>query len=485
MGPDQAVTIQANHQLEHAAHYQNLIVAYRNGAPVRLKDVAKAVDSVENDRLASWYNGAPGILLGVQRQPDANTVAVVDSVKALLPMFEAELPASVKLNVLLDHSISIRQSVSDVQYTLLLTAVLVILVIFLFLRNITATIIPALALPISVIGTFAGMEVMGYSIDNLSLMALTLSVGFVVDDAIVMLENIVRHVEGGERVMEAALRGSREIAFTILSITLSLVAVFIPVLFMGGVVGRVFHEFAVTISMTILISGFVSLTLTPMLASRLLKPHRAEHHNLVYRMSENGFNALFNAYRESLTVVLRWRRTTLFVTILSLALSGYLFAVIPKGFFPTVDAGVLIGSTVAAQDISVASMAQHMLAVSKVAPGRSQYQRRHRFHRHQRPESGAQRRQAFHPAKAAIRAQAFGHRDRTGVAPEDGADHRHQHLLPGAAGHPARRAPVAESISIHVAGRRHDRALSLRAADAAAHGAVARRSGRDLRPAAQ
>jgi HAE1 family hydrophobic/amphiphilic exporter-1 len=366
MGPDQAVTIQANGQLEHADKYENLIVAYRNGSPVRLADVAKAVDSVENDQLASWYNGNPGILLGVQRQPDANTVAVVDSVKALLPVFEAELPASVKLNVLLDHSISIRNSVNDVQVTLLLTAGLVILVIFLFLRNVTATIIPALALPISVIGTFAGMEVMGYSIDNLSLMALTLSVGFVVDDAIVMLENIVRHVEGGERVIDAAFRGSREIAFTILSITLALVAVFIPVLFMGGVVGRVFQEFAVTISMTILISGFVSLTLTPMLASRLLKPHRAETHNLIYRLSEGGFNALFSGYRKTLTAVLRWRRTTLFVTFVSLAVSGYLFVIIPKGFFPTVDAGVLIGSTVAAQDISVASMARHTQAVAAV-----------------------------------------------------------------------------------------------------------------------
>ncbi len=366
MGPDQAVTIQANGQLDHASNYENLIVAYRNGSPVRLKDVAKAVDSVENDRVASWYNGKPGILLGVQRQPDANTVKVVDSVKALIPAFEAELPASVHLNVLLDHSVSIRQSVDDVQFTLLLTAALVILVIFIFLRNVTATIIPALALPISVIGTFAGMEMMGYSIDNLSLMALTLSVGFVVDDAIVMLENIVRHVEGGERVMDAAFRGSREIAFTILSITLALVAVFIPVLLMGGVVGRVFQEFAVTISLTILISGFVSLTLTPMLASRLLKPHHGEHHNVFYRVSERGFNAMLSGYRRSLTTVLRWRRTTLLVTFASLGLSVYLFVIIPKGFFPIVDTGVLIGSTVAAQDISVASMAEHTLAVASV-----------------------------------------------------------------------------------------------------------------------
>jgi len=366
MGAQQAFTLQANGQLQHAAQYQNLIVAYRNGAPVRLKDVARPVDSVEDDRQASWYNATRGILLAVQRQPDANTVAVVDSVKALIPVFESQLPASVKLNVLLDHSVSIRNSVNDVQVTLLITAALVVLVIFLFLRNATATIIPALALPIAVIGTFAGMEILGYSIDNLSLMALTLSVGFVVDDAIVMLENIVRHIEGGERVIDAAFRGSREIAFTILSITISLVAVFIPVLFMGGVVGRVFREFAVTISMTILISGFVSLTLTPMLASRLIKPHRSDHHNLAYRVCESGFNALFGAYRAGLTFVMRWRRTTLFVTLLSIVASAYLFVVVPKGFFPIVDTGAIIGSTDAAQDISIEAMEAHTLEVARI-----------------------------------------------------------------------------------------------------------------------
>jgi HAE1 family hydrophobic/amphiphilic exporter-1 len=235
------------------------------------------------------------------------------------------------------------------------------------LRNVTATIIPALALPVSVIGTFAGMELLGYSIDNLSLMALTLSVGFVVDDAIVMLENIVRHIEGGERVIDAAFRGSREIAFTILSITLSLVAVFIPVLFMGGVVGRVFREFAVTISMTILISGFVSLTLTPMLASRLIKPHRGgQHHNIVYRVCEGGFNALFAGYKAGLTFVMRWRRVTLFLTLCSIAVSGYLFAVIPKGFFPIVDTGAIIGSTEAAQDVSMGAMKQHAQEVAAI-----------------------------------------------------------------------------------------------------------------------
>ncbi|HUK58328.1 MAG TPA: efflux RND transporter permease subunit [Stellaceae bacterium] len=366
-GPEKSFTMQANGQLQHARDYDPLIIAYKNGAPVRLKDVAHIVDSVENDQVASWLDGKPAIMLAIQRQPDANTVQVVDAVKALVPIFEAQLPASVQMHVMLDRSVSIRNSVNDVQFTLGLTACLVVLVIFIFLRNVTATIIPALALPVSVIGTFAGMKVMGYTIDNLSLMALTLSVGFVVDDAIVMLENIVRHIENGERVMDAAFAGAREIAFTILSITLSLVAVFIPVLFMGGVVGRVFREFAVTISMTILISGFVSLTLTPMLCSRLLKPHHeGERHNVFYRVAEGGFDALFRGYRAGLSFVMRWRRATLFVTILSVAASVYLFVIVPKGFFPSEDTGAIVGFTEAAQDISVKAMSEHQLAVTRL-----------------------------------------------------------------------------------------------------------------------
>ena len=367
MGASNAFTLRANGQLQHGADYMPLIVAYRNGAPVRLRDVATAIDSVENDQVASWFGDRPAVMLAIFRQPDANTVQVVDAIRALVPRFMAQLPASVQLHILLDRSTSIRNSVDDVQFTLGLTAILVVLVIFIFLRNVTATIIPALALPVSVIGTFAGMEVLGYSIDNLSLMALTLSVGFVVDDAIVMLENIVRHIENGERVLDAAFRGAREIAFTILSITLSLVAVFIPVLFMGGVVGRVFREFAVTISMTILISGFVSLTLTPMLCSRMLKaPQHGVKHNIFYRASEGGFNAMFRGYRWALTLVLRYRRVTLFITILSIVAAGYLFAVVPKGFFPLEDTGVIIGFTEAAQDTSVQAMAEHQREVARI-----------------------------------------------------------------------------------------------------------------------
>src|SRR5260370_1158115 len=265
------LTLQTNGQLMNAAEFRPLIVAYRNGAPVRLEQVANVIDSVENNKVASWFNGRRSVTMTVQRQPGTNTVAVVDAIRALMPQFHKQLPASVSLDVLNDRSVSIRQSVNDVQFSLVLAMALVVMVIFLFLRNVRATIIPTLALPTSIVGTFAAMYLLKFSLDNLSLMALTLSVGFVVDDAVVMLENIVRRIELGESVMEASLNGAREIGFTIVSMTISLVAVFIPVLFMGGILGRLFREFAITISVAILVSGLVSLTLTPMLASRLLK----------------------------------------------------------------------------------------------------------------------------------------------------------------------------------------------------------------------
>ncbi len=359
-------TLEANDQLAKAKDYKPIVVAYRNGAPVRVSDVAKVVDSAENNLVAGWYDGKRSIILAIFRQPDANTVEVVDSVKALLPEFRLQIPPSVEVKMLVDRSISIRNSVSDVQFTLMLTVFLVVMVIFVFLRNVTATIIPALALPVSIIGTFAGMYVMGYSIDNLSLLALTLSVGFVVDDAIVMLENIVRHIENGEKPLEAAFNGSREIGFTILSITFSLVAVFIPVLFMAGIVGRVFREFAVTISMTILISGFVSLTLTPMLASRLLRSEHDRRHGWLYRVSEAGFDHLIGGYDWALTRVLRFKLVTLFVTILSLVASLYVFNVIPKGFFPNEDTGLILAATETVQDISFDAMAVHQQEVAAI-----------------------------------------------------------------------------------------------------------------------
>jgi HAE1 family hydrophobic/amphiphilic exporter-1 len=356
-GPQKSAVLQAPGQLAAAADYRPLIVAYRNGNPVRLGDIAKVVDSVENNKTASWFNGERSILLAIERQPDANTVAVVDAVKAELPRLQAALPASVHLHVMLDRSQSIRDSVSDVRFTLGLVIALVVMVIFLFLRNLTATIIPALVLPVSLIGTFAGMYLLGYSIDNLSLLAITLSVGFVVDDAIVMLENIVRHVENGERPWTAALKGSREIAFTILSITLSLVAVFIPVLFMGGIVGRVFQEFAVTISMTIVISGFVSLTLTPMMCSRLLKPvkHDAKH-GMLFRWTEAGFNAVLKAYSVTLDVALRNRAIVLLITLASIVATYYAVVSVPKDFFPIEDTGLISVHTEGPEDMSFAAL---------------------------------------------------------------------------------------------------------------------------------
>src|SRR6266849_6655753 len=371
-GPDQSFTLQANAQLANAAQFRKIPIAYRNGAPVRLGDIATVVDSVENDKIASWYNGRRGIILSVLRQPDANTVDVVDSVKALIPIFRAQIPPSVNIEVLSDRSVSIRNAVDDVQLTLMITVGLVILVIFLFLRNVTATIIPALALPVSIIGTFAGMYVLGYSIDNLSLLALTLSVGFVVDDAIVMLENIVRHIENGKRPMEAAFQGSREVAFTIVSMTLSLVAVFIPVLFMSGVVGRVFREFAVTISLTILISGVVSLTLTPMLSSRLLKAQHGPQSRF-YQASEGVFTAMLNGYARGLRWALHYKPVMLVVTFLSLGATALIMFPpqwwplgLSKGFFPTEDTGLLFAFTEAAQDISFESMAVHQTRIAEI-----------------------------------------------------------------------------------------------------------------------
>ncbi len=355
-GTERSAVIQTNDQLTEAAQYRPLIVAYRNGNPVRLGDIANIVDSVENDKTASWFNGKRSILLAIQRQPDANTVAVVDAVKEMLPYLNAQIPPSVHLHVMLDRSESIRASVKDVQFTLGLTIALVVLVIFLFLRNLTATLIPAVVLPVSLIGTFAGMYLFGYSIDNLSLLALTLSVGFVVDDAIVMLENIVRHIEEGEKPWAAAMKGSREIAFTILSITLSLVAVFIPVLFMGGIVGRLFREFAVTISLTILISGFVSLTLTPMMCSRLLRGGHSTQHGRLYRFFEAGFDALHHAYDLTLSAALRVKPLVLAVTLLSLVATFYFLSVIQKGFFPIEDTGQISVTTEGPQDISFAAM---------------------------------------------------------------------------------------------------------------------------------
>jgi HAE1 family hydrophobic/amphiphilic exporter-1 len=365
-GTHQAFTLEASGKLNNAEAYRPLIVAYRNGSPVRLSELGRVIDSIENDKIISWYNNVPSIGLAIFKQPGTNTVQVVDSIRELLPSFRAQMPGSVEMNILFDRSLSIRDSVNDVKFTLFLTMCLVVLVIFLFLRNLSATVIPSLALPMSVIGTFAAMYLLGYSLDNLSLMALTLSVGFVVDDAIVMLENIVRHMEMGERPLEAALKGSREIGFTILSMTLSLVAVFIPVLFMGGIIGRLLHEFAVTIGVAILVSGFVSLSLTPMLCSRFLRPPGERKQSHLYTTSERFFGGMLKAYRWSLRFVLNHRLSTLAVSILILVMTIFLFIISSYGFLPSEDIGQISAFTEAAQGISFESMKQHQIAVAEI-----------------------------------------------------------------------------------------------------------------------
>jgi len=365
-GENKAFTVQATGQLYNAAAYRPLIVAYRNGTPVRLQEVGRVIDSVENDKVAGWYKDTRAIVLAIQRQPGTNTVEVVDSIRNLLPTFRAQMPPSVNLNILYDRSVSIRESVRDVKFTLFLAICLVILVIFLFLRNLSATIIPSLALPFSIVFTFAVMYLLGYSVDNLSLMALILAVGFVVDDAIVMLENIVRHMEKGEGVREAAFKGSKEISFTILSMTLSLVAVFIPVLFMPGLLGRLLHEFAVTIGVAILVSGFVSLSLTPMLCSKFLRPPAAERHGKAYQVSERFFNGMLNAYEVSLKYVLRHRLATLVITGITLLATVYLFITTPKGFLPSEDTGQIFAFTEAQQGISFDSMVKHQQALAAI-----------------------------------------------------------------------------------------------------------------------
>jgi len=365
-GPEKAYTLEARGQLTSAAAYRPLVVAYRDGRPVRLDELGSVWDSVENDKTAAWFIDQRSVVLAIQRQPGTNTVAVAQEVKTLLPTFERQLPASASLVVLFDRSESINDSVRDVKLTLLVTLVLVVLVIFTFLRNLSATAIPSLAMPMSIVGTFSVMFLLGYSLDNLSLMALTLSVGFVVDDAIVMLENIVRHMEMGKRPFDAALEGSREIGFTIISMTLSLAAVFIPVLFMGGIIGRLFREFSVTIGAAVLISGFIALSLTPMLSSRFLRPPREIEHHTLYHAFERFFDRALAAYGAGLRWSLDHRRTMVLLTLVITACTVVLFVVIPKGFVPSQDTGQVFGQVEAIEGISFTAMAEHQKAVAEV-----------------------------------------------------------------------------------------------------------------------
>ncbi|HEY8713636.1 MAG TPA: efflux RND transporter permease subunit, partial [Thermoanaerobaculia bacterium] len=366
IGPHTAYTVQANGQLLKAADYRLIPVAWRNGNPVRLQDIGHVLDDVENNQTAAWFRGKPALILAVQKQPGTNAVQVSDRVRALIPAFRHELPASVSLDIHRDRAESIRASVDDVKFTLMLTLFLVVLVIFLFLRNISATLIPSLALPMSIVGTFGVMYLCNYSIDNLSLMALTLSVGFVVDDAIVMLENIVRHMEMGEPPMTAALNGSKEIGFTILSMTISLAAVFIPILFMGGILGRLFHEFAVTIGAAILVSGFVSLSLTPLLAARFLRPHGEEKHGRVYKTTERFFDGMLGGYDRGLKWALRNRAIMMMISLIILAATIWLFMAVPKGFIPSEDQNEVRITLESAQGTAFADLVRHQIVAMNI-----------------------------------------------------------------------------------------------------------------------
>jgi multidrug efflux pump len=365
-GPNQSYEINANDQLVSSADYKSVIIAYTNGAPVLLSDVADVVDSTENSKLAAWMNSAPAVVVNIQRQPGANIIQVVDRIKNLLPSLKTALPAAIDFSILTDRTVTIRASVRDVQFSLMLTVALVVLVIFLFLRSVSATIIPSVAVPLSLVGTLGVMYLLGYSLNNLTLMALTISTGFVVDDAIVMIENIARYVEEGMPPLEAALKGSEQIGFTIVSLTVSLIAVLIPLLFMGDIVGRLFREFAVTLSVTILVSAVVSLTLTPMMSARFLRHNPGGKHGRLYEASERGFNRVIAFYGRTLQFVLRHQGTTLFVAAAMLVLTVWLYMIAPKGFFPVQDTGVIEGISEAAQNISFDAMAERQQALAAV-----------------------------------------------------------------------------------------------------------------------
>jgi hydrophobe/amphiphile efflux-1 (HAE1) family protein len=360
--PRQTYTLNTNDQLFKPDEYADLVVAYRNGSPVRIRDIGHVISGPENDLIAGWYNTERAIILAIQRQPGANVVETVDRIKAMMPVLQASIPAGIKINVISDRTETIRASITDVQFTLLLTVVLVVAVIFIFLRSLWATVIPAVTVPLSLVGTFAVLYEIGYSLDNLSLMALSIAVGFVVDDAVVEIENITRHIEEGLSPYDAAMKGSGEIGFTVMAITISLIAVFIPLFLMGGYVGLLFREFAVTVSVALILSLVISRTLTPMMCAYLLKPEREEH-GWLYRLSERGFDALLNLYEASLKIVLRHRFATLMVMFGTMVLTGYLYVVIPKGFFPQQDTGLIIGQSEAAQDISFQAMAGRQQAL--------------------------------------------------------------------------------------------------------------------------
>ena len=464
-GERQNITLTATSAMTRAADYRKVVVAYRNGTPVKLDEIARVVDSVENDRIASLFNNERAIVLAIQRQPDANTVAVVDAVRARLPSYRAQIPAAINMEVLNDRSVSIRDSVIDVQETLLIAIVLVILVIFLFLRSASATIIPALAVPVSLIGTCALMYAFNFSINNMTLLALTLSVGFVVDDAIVMLENIVRHIEGGMRPFEAALKGSREIGFTIISITFSLIAVFIPVLLMGGMVGRVFREFAVSIAVAIVLSGFVSLTLTPMLCARVLRSHHeTKKQNFVLRMFEAMFHSWLRGYEWALDKVLAYKAIVLVVTLLTMAGTVDALHRHPQGVlsdrghrlhrrYDRGAAPIFPSSRCTNASSQIAEIIRNDKAVDYVNSDR----------RRGRAKPDEQLRPPVYRAEAEERARRDCHASDPAAAPQRQLGHWHGGVFPGGAEHQHHRPYFQERVPIHAAVERHRRALSRRA----------------------
>ena len=459
-GSRQTYTLNTNDQLVKPDQYEDLIVAYRNGAPVRIRDIGRAVSGPENNLMAGWYNDRRGIFLTIQRQPGANVIETVDRIKALLPQLQASIPPAIKLDVLSDRTQTIRASVADVQFTLLLTVALVVMVIFLFLRNLWATVIPAVTVPLSLVGTLAALYVLGYSLDNLSLMALSIAVGFVVDDAVVVIENIVRHLEEGLSPMDAALKGSAEIGFTIISITLSLIAVFIPLFLMGGYVGKLFQEFAITVSVSLVLSLFVSLTLTPMMCSRLLKPP-VKTHGRLYMLFEHGFDGLLGIYERGLRVALRHRFPTLLVMLGTIGVTGYLYVVIPKGFFPQQDTGMIVGIAKAAQDISYPAMADRMQAAVKVLlkdPAIASVGIEYwagRLDGHAQPGAPLHRAETARPARCQRRP---GDQSPARSAFEDRGHHA---LHASGAGHHGRGPSREDAVSVHADGRRLERAQSL------------------------
>ena len=456
--PRVTYTLNTNDQLLKPAAYEDLIIAYRNGSPVRIRDIGYAIDGPENDLLAGWYDKQPAIILAVQRVPGANVIETVDRIKSLLPKLQASVPPAIKVTIAADRTQTIRAAVADVQFTLMLTVALVVMVIFLFLRNFWATIIPAVTVPLSLIGTFAVLYVLGYSLDNLSLMALSIAVGFVVDDAVVVIENIVRHLEEGLTPMQAALKGSSEIGFTIVSITLSLIAVFIPLFLMGGYVGKLFQEFAITITASLLLSLIISLTLTPMMCARLLKDQSRKKHNKLYLLFERGFDGLLALYARGLHVVLRHRFATLMVMLSTIVLTGYLYVIIPKGFFPQQDTGQIVGITEASQDISFPAMSERQQALVDVLLKDPAIAICRQLYRPGRPDGDAQPGARLHHPQAKAGAQGERRRDhqppQTKARPYPG----HHPLYAGGAGHHHRRSAVEDTISVHADGRGFQRA---------------------------